>query len=45
MLRALDSKWASTGLWMVGFIFLVEEIRKAIVRWKPKGWLARLTVF
>lgn len=45
ILKYIKSQWASTALWMMGFIFIIEEVRKFIIRKRPNGWLAKLTLF
>jgi len=43
-LSAVKPVWASSGLFIIPFIFIWDETRKAIIRKHPNGWVSRLTI-
>jgi sodium/potassium-transporting ATPase subunit alpha len=43
-LSSVKPIWASSGLFIIPFIFLWDETRKAIIRKHPNGWVSRLTI-
>lgn len=44
-LDSITSAQASCGLWMMPFIIGWDELRKYLIRQKPKGALAKYTLF
>ncbi len=45
MLDGIKTELCLTGLWIIPVIVIDEEIRKAIIRKWPKGWVARITAY
>ena len=43
LFAAVPSKWASVGLWILGFVVIFEETRKYFCRRNPNGRFARWT--
>jgi sodium/potassium-transporting ATPase subunit alpha len=44
LLTHVDPVFASTGLWMMLFIFIWDEVRKYLCRRDPAGWFAKYSV-
>jgi magnesium-transporting ATPase (P-type) len=44
LLSHVDPVYASTGLWMMAFIFIWDEVRKLLCRNDPNGWFAKYSV-